>query len=259
MGTQRIAILADIHGNSTALEAVLADIASLGGVDGTWLLGDYVALGFDPCGVLKRLLELKTARFIRGNTDRYVVNDDLPFPNLEEAIENPQLLNRHIRIARSFAWTAGAISANRAKNYRSWLSNLPIEMRAQLPDGTRVLAVHASPGNDDGEGISPVTSDEGIKKTIAGCEADLVLVAHTHVPFDRDAGEARVVNPGSVSNPMPPDLRASYAILTAQTSGYNLIFRRVDYDRQACIEAAREVGQPSWKYIEQFMLGQHHP
>jgi len=36
----RIALLADIHGNSLALEAVLKDIETRGGVDGYWILGD---------------------------------------------------------------------------------------------------------------------------------------------------------------------------------------------------------------------------
>ncbi len=66
----KIALLSDIHGNSTALDAVLKDIADQGGVGGTWVLGDLVALGPDPVGVLSRLANLSGARFIRGNTDR---------------------------------------------------------------------------------------------------------------------------------------------------------------------------------------------
>jgi hypothetical protein len=60
----RIAILADIHGNSIALDAALADIEAKGGVDAYWLLGDYAAIGFDPAGALaatgQRHLELTT-------------------------------------------------------------------------------------------------------------------------------------------------------------------------------------------------------
>ncbi|HSF81889.1 MAG TPA: metallophosphoesterase family protein [Anaerolineales bacterium] len=262
MTRQRIAIMADIHGNPIALNAVLADIASHGGVEQYWLLGDYVALGFDPRGVLARLKELQGASFIRGNTDRYVTEGHLPFPSLEEALEHPELLHRHIRIARSFAWTAGAVSAGNTRgkdDYLAWLSALPLEMRTVLPDGTRVLAVHAAPGEDDGDGLYPVMSAQEMEASVASCEADLLLVGHTHVPFERQAGKVQVVNPGSVSNPMAPDLRASYAIIDAKPSGYSLAFRRVDFDRQACIEAAKEVRQPSWKYIEQFMLGNRRP
>ena len=46
----RIALIADIHGNSIALDAVLADIKQRGDVDGYWLLGDLCAIGFRPGG-----------------------------------------------------------------------------------------------------------------------------------------------------------------------------------------------------------------
>ncbi len=54
----KIAVLSDIHGNSVALDAVLRDISSQGGVDAYWVLGDLVALGPDPVGVLERLSKL---------------------------------------------------------------------------------------------------------------------------------------------------------------------------------------------------------
>jgi len=75
----RIALLSDIHGNSLALDAVLADIATVG-VDGYWILGDIVALGPDPVGVLQRLSTLQNCYFIRGNTDRYLVTGDGSVP-----------------------------------------------------------------------------------------------------------------------------------------------------------------------------------
>ncbi len=75
------ALLSDIHGNSVELDAVLEDIKSQGDVDAYWILGDLVAIGPDPVGVLQRLSILPNARFIRGNTDRYVVTGDRPHPH----------------------------------------------------------------------------------------------------------------------------------------------------------------------------------
>ena len=48
----KIAILSDIHGNSIALRSVLDDIKAQGGADIIWVIGDLVALGPDPIGVL---------------------------------------------------------------------------------------------------------------------------------------------------------------------------------------------------------------
>src|SRR5438132_4854139 len=72
----RLALLSDLHGNPIALDAVLADIQAHGGVDGYLVLGDLVAIGHDPVGVLERLVALPGARFVQGNTDRYVVLSD---------------------------------------------------------------------------------------------------------------------------------------------------------------------------------------
>jgi hypothetical protein len=69
----------------------------------------------------------------------------------------------------------------------------------------------------------------------------------------------RLVNPGSVSNPFPPDLRASYAILFCDSQGYNIEHHRADYDRQAVIDTMKRVAHPSEAYITRFMRGENLP
>ena len=85
----KIAILSDIHGNSIALDAVLADIEHAGGVDGYWLLGDFAAIGPDPVGVLEQIRALPNALFLRGNTDRYASTQGLLEGWLDEATAHP--------------------------------------------------------------------------------------------------------------------------------------------------------------------------
>jgi len=51
----RLAVLSDIHSNLPALEAVLAAIDGLGGVDGIRVLGDIVGYGPHPDEVVARL------------------------------------------------------------------------------------------------------------------------------------------------------------------------------------------------------------
>src|SRR5262245_26471365 len=140
-----IALLSDIHGNSSALDAVLADIHARGGVDGYWVLGDLVALGHDPVGVLERLAALPNVQYVRGNTDRYVAVGDRPPPTLADVAADPRLLATLVEIAGTFAWTQGALTA---AGWLDWLERLPLELHVALPDGTQVLGVHASPGRD---------------------------------------------------------------------------------------------------------------
>ena len=249
----KVAILADIHGNGMALENVLEDAESIG-VEEYWFLGDYAAIGYDPVGVLERITDLPAARFIHGNTDRYLVTGELPWLQLEEAIRDLAHARTYVQVARSFAWTTGAVGAT---GWLSWFKDLPLDFRFILPDGTRVLAVHAAPGTDDGAGININTADEDLYALVEKTDADLILVGHTHLPFDRRAGTIRVVNPGSVSNPFPPDLRASYAVLEADGQQYTIHHRRVDYDRDAVVQAVREVNHPALDYVERFMKGEN--
>ena len=247
----RIALLSDIHGNPVALDAVLADAQSMA-VETYWVLGDIVAIGPEPVATLERLAGLSDVSYIRGNTDRYVVTGDGPPPSLDEAKADPELVALFAHVTASFAWTRGYISAH---GWFDWLAGLPMERRLTLPDGTRLLGVHASPGRDDGEGIHPGRSDAELAELVAHCEADLVCVGHTHEPLNRRVGGVRVVNPGSVSNPLAPDLRASYAVIDATQQGYEINHRRVQYDNSAVVEAVRKSHHPAAEFIISHQLG----
>ena len=107
----RVAIFSDIHGNTIALDAVLADISARGGADWYWVLGDLVAIGADPVGTLERLVALPAALFVQGNTERYVLTGERPYPSIDDALSDPKLLPRLVEVAHSFAWTQGAITA----------------------------------------------------------------------------------------------------------------------------------------------------
>jgi predicted phosphodiesterase len=248
----RLAILSDIHGNPLALDAVLKDIQSQGEVDAYWVLGDFAALGYDPVTPLEQVTALPHASFTRGNTDRYVVTEDLPVQP-EKVLEDSTLLSQVIEAVRSFSWTRGYVSA---AGWLDWLANLPLEVRLILPDGTRVLGVHASPGRDDGAGIQSKHSDDKLEQRLAGCEADLVIVGHTHVPLDRQVGRIRAINLGSVSNPVTPGLQATYALLDADENGYSIQLRRVDYDREAVIKAIEQSRHPTPSFLIGFMRGE---
>jgi hypothetical protein len=65
----------------------------------------------------------------------------------------------------------------------------------------------------------------------------------------------RLVNVGSISNPLPPDLRASYVMLSAAADGYELEHRRVDYDHDAVIAELRRLRHPAARYIIQHLSG----
>jgi predicted phosphodiesterase len=245
----RVTLLSDVHGNLIALEAVLADVAACGGTDAYWVVGDIPAIGYDPVGVIERLAALPGARFVRGNSDRYTVTGELPrgAPSPEDIQRDPERLHDLLLIAQSSSWTRGAVTHG---GWFDWLAGLPAEQRFTLPDGTRTLAVHAAPGYDDGPGIPPELGERELQALLAGCDADLVIVGHTHRPLDRSVGGVRVVNLGSVSNPpVGEDPRASYVLLEADELGYRIEHRRVEYDRQAVVREVLRVRHPAAQYF----------
>jgi predicted phosphodiesterase len=247
----RMALFSDIHGNRFALDAVLDDARAYG-ADSYWVLGDLAAIGPEPVAVLERLAGLENATIIRGNTDRYVVTGEVPPPSLEDAQANPDLVGLFARVAASFAWTRGFVTA---AGWFDWLERLPLEVRLTLPDGSRLLGIHASPGLDDGEGIHPGRSPSEMAQLLTGCGAEIVCAGHTHQPLHRLVGGVRVINLGSVSNPSAPDLRASYVMLHASDAGTRVEHRRVAYDHAAFIESVRRTRHPEAEFILDFQRG----
>ena len=235
----RLAILSDVHANPIALEAVLADVQERGGADGYWVLGDLVSPGYDPGGVLRRLTALPDVRFVRGNTDRYTLGDAFPHLTIAQAQADPRLVPRLVAAARVGAWAHGYLTGT---GWIEWLAGLQLELRETLPDGTRLLGVHAAPGQDDGPGVEPGTPEDDLRALLEGCGADLVCVGHTHRPSERrvrlPGGEVRVVNVGAVAG-LIDEPGGSYALLDAGASGYRVAVHRVAFDAEA-VDRARQ-------------------
>lgn len=242
----RIAVLADIHGDAVALEAVLRRLKAEGTPDLTIVLGDLAAIGADPVGVIRRVREQPGVIVIRGNTDRYVCSGERPGPRVEEAREDPGLVPQLLEVATSFAWTRGAITA---AGQFEWLSRLPLDHRMTLPDGARLLAVHAAPGLDDGPGINASIGDAELERLATEAAADLILVGHTHQPFHRISQGREVLNPGSVGNPVSADLMAGCAMIECDECGHEVSLLRVAYDHGAAVGAVRAVHHPAGDFI----------
>jgi predicted phosphodiesterase len=198
----RLGVLADVHGNDVALRAVLDDAAGYQ-VDRWWVLGDLVLSGPRPAEVLELLQSLPGVEMLRGNTDRYVLTGEQPAPHATaaDAARRVDLVERYGQMAAGIGWTRGVLSQ---AGLLGLLTDLPGDLRLGLPDGTRVLGVHASPRADHGPGIEPGTSDDHLGRVLAGCAADVVIGGHTHRVTDRTVNGVRALNPGSTGIPLRP-------------------------------------------------------
>lgn len=212
----RVAVLADIHGNLPALEAVLAEVEAAA-PDLVVVCGD-VASGPLPAESIELLRSLPTARLVRGNADRELVSA------FDGRLSND--------------WCATQISADQRDFLASFAETVSIDV-----DGLgRALFCHGSPRSDE-EMMTSETSDERLKELTAGVDAALVVCGHTHMPFDRMVSGVRVINPGSVGMPFG-EPGAHWALL-----GPGVDMRHTDYDREA---AAARIRRSAWPDAEEF-------
>lgn len=210
-----VGILYDVHGNLTALDAVLAE-ADREGID-EWLLGgDYCVFGPWPVETLARLRELENATWLRGNGERWLVDPPLDLP-----AEQSQFI---------FAALASAIAQLPAGDVDS-LVGLPT-----LEDREDAFYCHGSPLSDVES--FPAEPDEGDLRLLAGVKERQVVFGHSHLQFRRPGPhETDLVNPGSVGMPLDGDTRAAWAIRLADGE---LEFRRTPYDLAPAVERMRE-------------------
>ena len=213
-----LALLYDVHGNLPALEAVLADCPA----ERFLLGGDYTAFGAWPRETVARLRELD-AEWIRGNVDRWLVDDSDVFEPMRPLIERSREMLGE-QLARE-------------------LAALP---ESTTRDGT--LYCHASPLSDM-DSFYPEPQDSDAER-LMGVEARRVVFGHTHLQFTREGPAGiELLNPGSVGIPLDGDRRAAYAVVHDDDS---VELRRVEYDWQAVANEVRaKVGELPAKRIEQ--------
>ena len=209
-----LGLIYDVHGNSEALEAVLADAGDAG--VGRFLLGgDYALFGARPAETVERLRRLD-AHWIRGNVDRWTAH-------AHEAPDDPLL--------------QGAIVDCQAELGERVVADLGELPEFNVEEG-RVRFTHGSPLSDL-RSFAPEPGDED-EQLMAGHREPLQVFGHTHIAFERPGPDGvRLVNPGSVGMPLDGDERASWAVL--HDDG-RVEHRRVSYDCQRVTAWLREIG-----------------
>lgn len=236
----RIALLADLHGNTVALDAVLA---AVGEVDVLLFLGDLAAGGPDPAGAVARVAGLDAVS-VRGNTDEDLVEPPAWWadPVAAGVSEGAQ------RLAAVCTWGAQQL----AEEHERYLASLPATAEVPLGDAGRLLAFHGSPtGLRDV--LLPTTPQEELVAVLGGAGQEVLVGGHTHVPMLRQHLEQTLINPGSVGAPfceygssgdVAVAAYAAYAVLEVSGTDWNVEFRRAAVDTNRLRDHALHSGMP---------------
>ena len=213
--SEPIAVLYDVHGNLVALEAVLEEAEGAGAASFV-LGGDYASFGPWPRETAERLDALPAVVRIRGNVDRWL---------LEEPEAPPA--------ATSFLTPALAAAREAlGPELVAWLHGLP-----ELGDLDGIFVCHGSPLSDIESFAREPKEEDG--RMLAGESERTILFGHSHVQFRRDGPNGtRLVNPGSVGMPLDGDTRAAWALY----EGGELHFRRTAYDVERAAAQVRTLG-----------------
>jgi putative phosphoesterase len=223
----RTALIADIHGNLVALDAVLSDIHRRD-VDRVVCLGDVAATGPQPREAIDRIAEIG-CQVVMGNTDEWLIEPR------DESIEDDDTR----RIVEIDLWTHEQLGEHHLERLRDYQPLLEL---------SGLLCYHGSPRSNT-EVLLPITTEAELAAMLNGHDEAIMAGGHTHMPMLRRHGPSLIVNPGSVGMPFehtsegtfrnPP--WAEYAI----AGDGEVEFHRVPVDVGAVTGAALKSGMPN--------------
>lgn len=212
----RILLVADIHANWPALQAVQEPY------DVCLFLGDLVDYGIEPSPCID-WVRTKATYGVRGNHDHGVaqevtVHGKSGFKYLTAA-------TRPISIEKT------------SQAEKRFLATLPVTKMLTL-DGAKYFLCHATPRDPLDE--YAIADADFWSRRLQDVDANVICVGHTHHPYAIEVGDKLVVNPGSLGQPRDGDPRASYAIIENQ----RVELKRIDYPVQDTIRSVLESSLP---------------
>ena len=249
----KIAVLSDIHGNTTALEAVVAD-AQKSEVDEYWLLGDILMPGTGRKNILQILDTLPITLRVLGNWEESL------WRACHRRLDETRPSHRYLLRQCQYIMEELSIEEIEA------LQNYPLQVHLQFGD-LKLGISHHLPDKNWGRELIHLGKQEDFDRLVTNPDCDVAIYGHIHQQFLRyGSGGQLILNPGSIGQPfflsenLRNDLRAQYMILEFDDKGLKDVdFRRVDYDVESELQLARDLKLPYYEvYYESLVNGIHH-
>ncbi|MFD2444712.1 metallophosphoesterase family protein [Bacillus sp. CGMCC 1.16607] len=207
----KIAVFSDIHGNSSALKAVLEDIDKYQDIEHLYCLGDMIGVGHESNKVLELLSNRNNISYVKGNHDQEIIS-------ILNGEENPDdLFKEH------HYWIAERIDPK----FFPFLFGLSQTILSEY-EGKKVLFKHYH--LDGSQSFIPVDSESSIKKLDAlyhNSSIDMVCFGHHHVVYYFQSEGRYYLNPGPLGINRGP--RAKYAIIEIGNT-IHIQFKDIEYN-----------------------------
>lgn len=236
----KIGVIADIHGNASALKAVLNEFDISRDIEHIYCLGDMIGIGPDTNEVLKILFSRNDVSMITGNHDEAILA-------LLKGEEHPR---SHSNAKEHHQW----IADNMDKCFISKLEKLPRTIN-QTIEGHSVLFIHyfieRSKLNDhiSKDPLSKIVepSLDNLNALFKGCEEELICFGHHHPIHIFESEKTIYLNPGSLGcNPKPI---APYSIVDIQKDEIRVSLEEVAYDNSRLLESYELLQVPDRDFI----------
>ncbi|MFC4401879.1 metallophosphoesterase family protein [Gracilibacillus xinjiangensis] len=233
----KLALISDIHGNSVALEAVLADIETRN-VDQIIVLGDLCYRGPEPKQALD-LIRALNAKVIKGNADEWVIRGVNQGEVPDKALELMKMEQAWIRQKLSDADV-------------QYLEQLPSELSLTYGNMS-IHAFHATPHSLFDIVLPEQTNEELLMKLTANRDADLYIYGHIHRAYMRVVNGKTIINSGSVGLPFDGLNQASYAIVEINDQSFITSHIRVPYDIEQVCKQYEANNYPNKEMMQQII------
>lgn len=248
----KLAVLSDVHGNLVALDAALADLEAAGDVDKIWILGDLAVFGTRPVECIRRVRELQVrydegvVQVIGGNTDRYLVTGERPsFHRANDAGSLAKLVRFLSQRDAIVNWNRESLSW---EDYEFLAKIIGREVDLKAGGYGHVIGYHGTPGDDEGM-LAPDTPDEEARDSLLDREGRMGIGGHTHLQMDRDLGDWRAVNVGSVGMSFDMPGKAQWGLFTFEDGAAHVDLRAVPFDVDAYLADLDAVNYPAPEWV----------
>ncbi len=216
----RVAILADIHGNLPACEAVLEDIKRQS-PDYIVAAGDLALRGAHPRETVQLLVD-SCDSLLMGNTDCYLAGNYLGGAYRDKEHWKSDLLE----------WSRDQIGQPLLQT----LGTLPFSVRYSPRKGQDLYVCHANPRNLE-ESIEPTLDEATVRRLFQYVDATAVAFGHLHFPYRRRIGRLVLADVASAGIPRDGDLRPAWGLFTFTPKGWRVQIRRVRYPVRKATQA----------------------